>query len=80
MWALGITLYCFLSGTVPWNDMTHVGIYSKIMTQPIQLQATVSEDCLDLIKSMLEGKNSKMINLVENDRSVCFKATIQLLN
>ena len=54
--------------------MTHVGIYSKIMTQPIQLQATVSEDCLDLIKSMLEGKNSKMINLVENDRSVCFNS------
>ena len=65
MWALGITLYCFLSGTVPWNDMTHVGIYSKIMTQPIQLQATVSEDCLDLIKSMLEGINSKLIHLVE---------------
>ena len=45
--------------------MTHVGIYSKIMTQPIQLQATVSEDCLDLIKSMLEGTNSKLIHLVE---------------
>ena len=60
--------------------MTHVGIYSKIMTQPIQLQATVSEDCLDLIKSMLEGKNSKMINLVENDRSVCFKLPSNMLN
>ena len=45
--------------------MTHVGIYSKIMTQPIQLQATVSEDCLDLLKSMLEGIDSKLIHLVE---------------
>ena len=35
------------------------------MTQPIQLQATVSEDCSDLIKSMLEGINSKMTYLVE---------------
>jgi len=69
LWALGITLYCFLSGTVPWNDMTHVGIYSKIMTQPIQLQATVSEDCLDLIKSMLEvdpDSRPTMSDLYEN--------------
>ena len=41
--------------------MTHVGIYSKIMTQPIQLQVPVSENCLLLIKSMLEGISSKTI-------------------
>ena len=35
LWALGVTLYCFLYGTVPWNDITPVGINNKIQTQPL---------------------------------------------
>ena len=38
LWALGVTLYCFLYGTVPWNDITSVGINNKIKTQPLKFE------------------------------------------
>ena len=39
LWALGVTLFAFLSGTVPWNDITSIGILSKIMTQPLDFSS-----------------------------------------
>lgn len=36
LWAVGVTLYSFLFGTVPWNDITPVGINNKIQTQPLK--------------------------------------------
>ncbi|CBY09401.1 unnamed protein product [Oikopleura dioica] len=35
LWALGVTLFAFLTGTVPWNDITSIGILNKIMTQSL---------------------------------------------
>lgn len=58
MWALGVTLYSFLVGTVPWNDITHVGIFSKIKTQPPNVDniaTSVSPELIQLILSMLQG-------------------------
>ena len=58
LWALGVTLYSFLVGTVPWNDITHVGIFSKIKSQPPNVDniaATVSPQLIQLVLTMLEG-------------------------
>ena len=41
LWALGVTLYCFLYGSVPWNDITPVGINNKIQTQPLNFNRYV---------------------------------------
>lgn len=55
LWALGVTLYSFLNGTVPWNDITPIGILNKIMTQTLTFTSTfpISPECEKLIRSML---------------------------
>jgi len=56
LWALGVTLFAFLSGTVPWNDITSIGILSKIMTQPLDFSSIsppISPECEQLISQML---------------------------
>ena len=45
-------------GTVPWNDITHVGIFSKIKTQPPNVDniaTIVSPELIQLILLMLQG-------------------------
>lgn len=41
LWALGVTLYSFLFGFVPWTDITPVGINNKIRTQPLKFDGYV---------------------------------------
>lgn len=35
VWALGITLYCFVFGKVPFDDVNRMGLYEKIRTQEL---------------------------------------------
>ena len=52
LWALGVTLYSFLFGFVPWTDITPVGINNKIRTQPLKFDGYVYMIFLNVLKSI----------------------------
>ncbi|KAK6636455.1 hypothetical protein RUM43_010116 [Polyplax serrata] len=67
IWSIGITMYSFIYGNVPFTDTNIIGLYSKIQNEPIQFPSKpeVSEDLKDLIKNMLHKDPSQRLNLSE---------------
>lgn len=65
IWSMGITVYAFVYGNVPFNDNNIIGLYSKIQNEPIHFppQPEISEDLKDLIKQMLHKDPSLRLNL-----------------
>uniref|UniRef100_A0A4W4GK74 Protein kinase domain-containing protein n=1 Tax=Electrophorus electricus TaxID=8005 RepID=A0A4W4GK74_ELEEL len=55
VWAMGVTLYCFVFGVCPFMDERILSLHQKIKTQPVELpeQADVSDDLKDLLFKML---------------------------
>lgn len=35
MWSLGVTLYSFVFGHVPFEDSNRLALYQKVLTQPL---------------------------------------------
>ncbi|XP_055009703.1 LOW QUALITY PROTEIN: calcium/calmodulin-dependent protein kinase kinase 2 [Boleophthalmus pectinirostris] len=56
VWAMGITLYCFVFGTCPFMDERILSLHQKIKTQPVELpeNAEISDDLKDLLLKMLD--------------------------
>uniref|UniRef100_H3CIC7 calcium/calmodulin-dependent protein kinase n=1 Tax=Tetraodon nigroviridis TaxID=99883 RepID=H3CIC7_TETNG len=56
VWAMGVTLHCFLFGTCPFMDERIVSLHQKIRTQPLEFpeRPDVSEDLRDLLTRMLD--------------------------
>ncbi|XP_048021404.1 calcium/calmodulin-dependent protein kinase kinase 2 isoform X3 [Megalobrama amblycephala] len=56
VWAMGVTLYCFIFGVCPFMDERILSLHQKIKTQPVELpeNADISDDLKDLLFKMLD--------------------------
>uniref|UniRef100_H2M491 calcium/calmodulin-dependent protein kinase n=1 Tax=Oryzias latipes TaxID=8090 RepID=H2M491_ORYLA len=56
VWAMGVTLYCFVFGVCPFMDERILSLHQKIKTQPVGIpeRADISDDLKDLLFKMLE--------------------------
>uniref|UniRef100_A0A8C6V1J4 calcium/calmodulin-dependent protein kinase n=1 Tax=Neogobius melanostomus TaxID=47308 RepID=A0A8C6V1J4_9GOBI len=56
VWAMGITLHCFVFGVCPFMDERILSLHQKIKTQPVELpeNADISDDLKDLLLKMLD--------------------------
>lgn len=64
---MGITLYSFVYGQVPFHDQNILGLYSKIRHQNVEFPSTpaVSEMLKSLIRKMLVKDPSSRITLTD---------------
>ncbi|XP_072033965.1 calcium/calmodulin-dependent protein kinase kinase 2-like isoform X2 [Amphiura filiformis] len=67
IWAMGITLYCFMFGQVPFQDDFILGLHAKIRNEQLTFPKNVeiSEDLKDLILRTLEKDPETRIKLPE---------------
>ncbi|XP_033126800.1 calcium/calmodulin-dependent protein kinase kinase 2-like [Anneissia japonica] len=67
VWAMGITLFSFVYGKVPYTDSFILGLHNKIRTQPLSFpdRPAISQELMDLIERMLEKDPEKRITLPE---------------
>ncbi|XP_046979448.1 calcium/calmodulin-dependent protein kinase kinase 1 isoform X1 [Schistocerca americana] len=65
IWSMGVTLYAFVFGDVPWRDDNVVALYRKIQTEPVRLppRPAISPDLADLIRRMLHKDPEQRITL-----------------
>ncbi|XP_029923311.1 calcium/calmodulin-dependent protein kinase kinase 1b isoform X1 [Myripristis murdjan] len=65
VWAMGITLYCFVIGTCPFYDEFIVALHSKIKNKPVEFPETpvLSEELKELILMMLDKNPETRITL-----------------
>ncbi|XP_029072175.1 calcium/calmodulin-dependent protein kinase kinase 2 isoform X2 [Monodon monoceros] len=61
VWAMGVTLYCFVFGQCPFMDERIMCLHSKIKSQALEFpdQPDIAEDLKDLITRMLD-KNPEL--------------------
>uniref|UniRef100_A0A8C0H2I6 Protein kinase domain-containing protein n=1 Tax=Chelonoidis abingdonii TaxID=106734 RepID=A0A8C0H2I6_CHEAB len=67
VWAMGITLFCFVFGQCPFMDERILSLHSKIKTQPLEFpdQPDIAEDFKDLIMRMLDKNPESRISVPE---------------
>ncbi|CAH1164072.1 unnamed protein product [Phaedon cochleariae] len=67
IWSMGVTLYAFVYGRLPFHDQNIVGLYSKIKNQPVEFPELprISNDLKDLIRQMLIKDPNQRITLQE---------------
>ncbi|XP_067395718.1 calcium/calmodulin-dependent protein kinase kinase 2 isoform X4 [Emydura macquarii macquarii] len=67
VWAMGITLFCFVFGQCPFMDERILSLHSKIKTQPLEFpdQPDITEDLKDLIMRMLDKNPESRISVPE---------------
>ncbi|XP_061763931.1 calcium/calmodulin-dependent protein kinase kinase 2 isoform X1 [Nerophis ophidion] len=65
VWAMGVTLYCFVFGVCPFMDERILSLHHKIRTLPVELpeRAEVSEDLKDLLLKMLDKNPESRISI-----------------
>uniref|UniRef100_A0A667Z947 Si:ch73-62l21.1 n=1 Tax=Myripristis murdjan TaxID=586833 RepID=A0A667Z947_9TELE len=65
VWAMGVTLYCFVFGACPFMDERILSLHQKIKTQPVELpeRADISEDLKDLLLKMLDKNPESRISV-----------------
>uniref|UniRef100_UPI003AAA7D56 calcium/calmodulin-dependent protein kinase kinase 1b n=1 Tax=Centroberyx gerrardi TaxID=166262 RepID=UPI003AAA7D56 len=67
VWAMGITLYCFVVGMCPFYDEYIVALHNKIKNKPVEFPKTpvISEELQELIQMMLDKNPETRINIPE---------------
>ncbi|KRX99287.1 Aurora kinase A [Trichinella pseudospiralis] len=65
VWALGILLYQFLVGDVPFDGRTNQEVTSNVLDKELTIPDGLSEEASDLIKKLLTKDPSKRISLSE---------------
>ncbi|KAK2912302.1 calcium/calmodulin-dependent protein kinase kinase 1b [Channa argus] len=67
VWAMGVTLYCFVFGKCPFYDEYIVSLHSKIKNKPVEFpeKPLISEDLRELIEQMLDKNPESRITLTE---------------
>ncbi|XP_066492018.1 calcium/calmodulin-dependent protein kinase kinase 1 [Tiliqua scincoides] len=67
VWAMGITLYCFLYGKCPFIDEFILALHNKIKNKPVDFpeEPCVSEEVRDLILRMLDKNPETRITVPE---------------
>lgn len=65
VWALGVTLYCFIFGQCPFLASTEFELFDTIPTQPLTFPPNqqIDEDLKDLFTKLLEKNPEKRITL-----------------
>ncbi|XP_075935834.1 calcium/calmodulin-dependent protein kinase kinase 2 isoform X3 [Anarhichas minor] len=65
VWAMGVTLYCFVFGVCPFMDERIVSLHQKIKTQPVELpeRADISDDLKDVLLKMLDKNPESRISI-----------------
>uniref|UniRef100_A0A3Q3LEH5 Calcium/calmodulin-dependent protein kinase kinase 2-like n=1 Tax=Mastacembelus armatus TaxID=205130 RepID=A0A3Q3LEH5_9TELE len=65
VWAMGVTLYCFVFGACPFMDDRILSLHQKIKTQPVELpeHADISDDLKDLLLRMLDKNPENRITV-----------------
>lgn len=65
VWAMGVTLYCFVFGVCPFMDERILSLHQKIKTLPVELPepADVSDDLKDLLLKMLDKNPETRISI-----------------
>ncbi|XP_073334091.1 calcium/calmodulin-dependent protein kinase kinase 2 [Pagrus major] len=65
VWAMGVTLYCFVFGVCPFMDERILSLHQKIKTQPVELpeRADISDDLKDLLLKMLDKNPETRISI-----------------
>lgn len=67
VWATGVVLYIFLTGTLPFNAEGTKELFEEIATAPIELPLEVREEvrpvCIDLIHRLLERNPGDRISV-----------------
>jgi [calcium/calmodulin-dependent protein kinase] kinase len=64
---MGVTLYAFVYGQIPFHDDNVMALYSKIQNDPVVFpeQPPISQDLKDLISQMLHKDPSQRLTLPE---------------
>lgn len=77
---MGITLYAFVYGKLPFHDDNIVVLYDKIRNSPLSFPPIpfVSDDLKDLISLMLEKNPAHRITLP--DIKVCWLTVLDEVN
>ncbi|XP_034284516.1 calcium/calmodulin-dependent protein kinase kinase 2 [Pantherophis guttatus] len=67
VWAMGITLYCFVFGQCPFMDERILSLHSKIKSQMLEFpdQPDIPDELKDLITQMLDKKPESRITIPE---------------
>ncbi|XP_053445611.1 calcium/calmodulin-dependent protein kinase kinase 2 isoform X2 [Nycticebus coucang] len=67
VWAMGVTLYCFVFGQCPFMDERIMCLHSKIKSQALEFpdQPDITEDLKDLITRMLDKNPESRILVPE---------------
>uniref|UniRef100_A0A672ID65 calcium/calmodulin-dependent protein kinase n=1 Tax=Salarias fasciatus TaxID=181472 RepID=A0A672ID65_SALFA len=65
VWAMGVTLHCFVFGVCPFMDERILSLHQKIKTQPVVLpeHADISDDLKDLLLKMLDKNPETRISI-----------------
>ncbi|XP_030602032.1 calcium/calmodulin-dependent protein kinase kinase 1 isoform X2 [Archocentrus centrarchus] len=67
VWAMGVTLYCFIFGKCPFIDEYILALHNKIRTKPVEFPETpkIREELQNLILRMLDKNPDTRITLPE---------------
>ncbi|XP_076761677.1 uncharacterized protein LOC143429783 [Xylocopa sonorina] len=67
VWSMGVTLYCLVTGRIPWDVGSITGIQEAIRTEPLKFpeKPALSQDLRDLISRMLAKNPTERITLSE---------------
>ncbi|NXR12820.1 KKCC1 kinase, partial [Semnornis frantzii] len=67
VWAMGITLYCFVYGKCPFIDEYILGLHNRIKNKPVEFpeEAQLSEELKDLLLRMLDKNPESRITVPE---------------
>uniref|UniRef100_A0A674P4I2 calcium/calmodulin-dependent protein kinase n=1 Tax=Takifugu rubripes TaxID=31033 RepID=A0A674P4I2_TAKRU len=67
LWAMGVTLYCFVFGKCPFIDENILALHNKIRTEPVEFpeRPAISEELRTLILRMLDKNPDTRIMLSE---------------
>ncbi|XP_076606972.1 calcium/calmodulin-dependent protein kinase kinase 1 isoform X2 [Chaetodon auriga] len=67
VWAMGVTLYCFVFGKCPFIDEYILALHNKIRTKPVEFPETpkISEELRTLILRMLDKNPDSRLTIPE---------------
>ncbi|XP_062417205.1 calcium/calmodulin-dependent protein kinase kinase 1b [Pungitius pungitius] len=67
IWAMGVTLYCFVFGKCPFYDTYILSLHNKIKNKSVEFPETplISEELKELIERMLDKNPETRINIPE---------------